>query len=180
MNSRIIIIILSAVIVILAAVNVIMFRADKRPPFIPGPGAEFMDDGPGMGGRHHMPGNRFGRNFCGPDFMRERLNLSSGQIEKIETLNTRFEAETSALFAGLNSERDKLRDLLKADGNPDMKEVKAILERIAALNVELQVLRISQGNEIDRIITPEQKRLLHMERKTFFERMHRRNGGRDD
>ena len=181
MNSRIIIIILSAVIVILAAVNVVMFRTDRHPPFMPGPdGPGFMDDGPGMGGRHHMPGNRFGRNFCGPDFMRERLNLDSGQIEKIEALNLKFETETSALFDKLKPEREKLRELLRAGNEPDMKEVKKILEQIAGINVELQMLRISQGRKIDRIMTPEQKRLLHRERKTFFEKMKRRNGRRDD
>ncbi len=180
MNSRIIIIILSAVIVILTAVNVVMFRADRHPPFMQGPGPEFMDDGPGPGGRHHMPGNRFGRNFCGPDFMRERLNLDSGQIEKIEALNLKFETETSSLFEKLRPEREKLRELLRAGNEPDMKEVKKILEQIAGINVELQMLRISQGKKIDSIMTPEQKKLLHRERKTFFEKMKRRNGRRDD
>ncbi len=180
MNSRIIIIILSSVIVILVAANLMMFRPDRRPPFMPGPGAEFMIDEPGMPGKGHMPGNRFGKNFCGPDFMKERLNLASGQIEKIEKLNKKFESETSALFIRLDPERDKLRSILGRSDKPDMNEVKKTLERIAMMNVELQLLRIKQGSEIDGILSPDQKKLLHSERKMFFERMHRRPGGRNE
>lgn len=182
MNSRIIIIILSVIIAILVTVNILMFRDHREPPFMSGPGGgpEFMDEGPGMKGGHPMPGNRFGRNFCGPDFMKEKLNLSSGQIEKIEALNTKFAEENDVIFESMKPERDRLRKILAPDEDADMNEVRRILEKISSLNVELQLLRINQGREIDGILSADQKKILRSERNMFFEKMQRKHGGRDE
>ena len=182
MNSRIIIIILSVIIAILVTVNILMFRDHREPPLMPGPGIgpEFMDEGPGMKGRPHMPGNRFGRNFCGPDFMRDKLNLNSGQIAQIEDLNRKFAEENASIFHNMEPEKEKLRTILQNSDKPDMDEVKKSLEKMAALNVELQLLRIKQGREIDSILSAEQKKNLRNERNMFFERMQRRHGDRDE
>lgn len=180
MNSRIIIIILSVIIAILVTVNILMFREHREAPFMPGPGPGFMDNGPGMPGRHHMQGNRFGRNFCSPDFMKEKLNLSSEQIARIEDLNTKFDKETSVLFEQLKPEKERLKVILSESDKPDMNEVKKTLERMSSLNVELQLLRIRQGCDIDRILTEEQQNTLRRERNMFFERMQRKRGGRDE
>ena len=182
MNSRIIIIILSVIIAILVTVNILMFRDHREPPFMQGPGngPEFMNEGPGMQGRHHMPGNRFGRNFCGPEFMREKLNLSSDEITKIEELNRKFGEENDEIFRKMEPEKERLRNILQKDDKPDIAEVKRTLEKMSSLNVEIQILRIQQGSEIDSILSTEQKKTLRSERKMFFERMQRRHGGRDE
>lgn len=182
MNSRIIIIILSVIIAILVTVNIMMFRDYREPRFMLGPGGgpEFMDEGPGMRSGHHMPGNRFGRNFCGPDFMREKLNLSSEQVAKIEELNRKFGEENDVIFRNMKPEKEKLKSILQKSDKPDMNEVRKTLEKMASLNIELQVLRIKQGSEIDSILSAEQKKILRSERNMFFGRMQRRNGGRDE
>ncbi len=182
MNSRIIIIILSVIIAVLVSVNIWMFRDHGEPPFMPGPGQEFMGGGPGPGmmGGHHMSGNRFGRNFCGPDFMREKLNLNSDQIEKIEDLNANLDRDTSAIFEKMRPERDRLRNIMRPGNKPDMTEVRKSLEKLAAFNVEIQLLRIKQGSEIDSILSPDQKETLRKERDSFFERMQRRQGYRNE
>lgn len=180
MNSRIIIIVLSVIIAILVTVNILMFRVHREAPFMPGPGPEYMDGGTGMRSMHRMTGNRFGRNFCTPDFMKEKLNLSSEQIARIEELNSKFDNETTALFARINPEREKLRNILRDNDRPDMNEVKRTLEKISSLNVKLQLLRIEQGCDIDRILTAEQQNTLRRERDMFFERMQKRRGGRDE
>jgi len=182
MNSRIIIIILSVIIAILVTVNILMFRDHREPPFMPGPGSgpEFMNEGPGMKGGHHMPGNRFGRNFCGPEFMREKLNLSNEQVAKIEELNRKFGEENDVIFRKIEPEKEKLKNILQKSDKPDMTQVRKTLEKMASLNIELQLLRIKQGSEIDSILSAEQKKNLRSERNMFFERMQRRHGGRDE
>ena len=180
MNSRIIIIILSLIIAVLVSFNIWMFRDHREQFFMPGPGPEFMGEGPGMRGPHHMPANRFGRNFCGPDFMREKLNLDNAQIARIEELNSKFDSETSILFKQIKTERDKLRSLMTPGIKPDMKEVRSSLEKISSLNVEIQLLRIQQGGEIDSILSPEQKDTLRKERDMFFEKLQRRHDSRNE
>jgi len=176
MNNRIIIIILSALVVILVSINIFMMRRGGEPPFMPGHGPEFISEGPGMmRGGPHMPGNRFGRNFCGPDFMKEKLNLNDDQIKRIESLNTKYNEESSKYFRDLKPEQDKLRNII-GTANPDLAEARRILERMAALNVELHLVKIRQGSEIDGILTPEQKERLHSERRMFFEKRRMRPG----
>lgn len=180
MNSRIIIIILSVIIAILVTFNILMFKGHRNPPFMYGPagGPEFLDEDPGMRGRHNMPGNRFGKNFCGPDFMKEKLNLNSDQIIRIEELNRRFREENEAIFREMKPHKDILRKTLQKGESPDMEEVRRTLEKMASLNVQLQLLRIKQGSEIDSILSPEQKKTLQDERHMFFEKMQKRHGGR--
>ncbi|HOP29841.1 MAG TPA: Spy/CpxP family protein refolding chaperone [Spirochaetota bacterium] len=182
MNSRIIIIILSVIIAVLVTVNIMMFREHREPPFMPGPGGgpEFMNEGPGMEGRHQMQGNRYGRNFCGPDFMREKLNLNSEQIKRIEELNRKFREENEVIFRKMEPEKERLRSILQKNDKPDMSDVRKSLEKMASLNIELQMLRINQGAEIDSLLSPEQKEVLKNERNMFFERMRRRHGSRNE
>ncbi len=170
------------IIAVLVTVNIMMFRDHREPAFMPGPGGgpEFMDEGPGMRSGHHMPGNRFGRNFCGPDFMREKLNLSSEQVAKIEELNRKFGEENIILFRSMEPEKEKLRSILQKNDKPDITEVRKSLEKMASLNVELQILRIKQGSEIDSILSAEQKKILKSERNRFFEKMQRGRGGRNE
>ena len=61
-----------------------------------------------------------------------------------------------------------------------MSDVRKSLEKMASLNIELQMLRINQGAEIDSLLSPEQKEVLKNERNMFFERMRRRHGSRNE
>ena len=157
MNNRITVIILSAVIVLLVAFGIIYDRK-MRAPFGPFTGYGHRDS--------MMRGMGPGRNFCTPDFMKERLNLSDDQIAKINVLNDAFDSEHDLLLKKIESEREKLRDLLKQE-NPDMKQVRAILEKIGAVNIDIQMLRIGQGRIISTILNPVQKEKLERERRMF-------------
>jgi len=160
MNNRITVIILSAVIVILVVFGIVY---DRR---IRGDFAPF----PGFGHHDRMMQGMPGRKFCTPEFMKERLNLSDEQIEKIMVLNETFDREHEQLIRKVEPEQELLRRVLASD-NPDMKEVRAILERIGAVNIDIHMLRINQGRTISTILTPEQKEKLDKER-----RMHRGMG----
>ncbi|NLV68040.1 MAG: periplasmic heavy metal sensor [Spirochaetes bacterium] len=157
MNNRITVIILSAVIVLLVTFG---FIYDRKMRYAAGPF-------PGL--RHHdgmMEGIRTGRNFCTPEFMKDRLNLSESQIAEINVLNETFDREQEKLMRRIRPEREKLREMLRQD-NPDMKEVRAILERIGSANIDLQMLRINQGRVISTILDSEQKEKLDRERRNY-------------
>ena len=157
MNNRITVIILSAVIVLLVAFGIIYDRK-MRNPFGPFPGY-----------RHHdsmMRGMGPGRNFCTPEFMKERLNLTEEQIAKINVLNETFDREHDLLMKKIEPERENLRILLKQE-NPDMKQVRVILEKIGTVNIDVHILRINQGRIISTILNPEQKEKLEREQRMW-------------
>ncbi len=176
MNSRIIIIILSAVIVIQMAAGVFILKRDKMedPPTSP---FGFMEDRIGMEpGKHRMKGNRFGRSFCEPEFMKERLSMNQEQMDKITDLNKKFDSEFAGYINLIKPEKKKLKALLDNDTD-DMTLVREQLKKIEALNVEIHLLRIKQGKEISQILSLEQMNILKDERKTLFEKMKRNHGG---
>ncbi|PKL17277.1 MAG: hypothetical protein CVV49_11950 [Spirochaetae bacterium HGW-Spirochaetae-5] len=176
MNSRIIIIMLSAIIVIQMAAGVFILKRNNvtgpsSPPF------GFMEDRMGMEpGKHRMMGNRFGRSFCEPDFMKDRLAMNQEQMERITALNKKFDTEFAGYIALIEPEKKRLKTLLDNDTD-DMTAVKEQLKKIEALNVEIHLLRIKQGKEISQILTPEQMDILRGERKMLFEKMRRNHGG---
>lgn len=182
MKSRTIIIILAVVIVIQTIAGVLIFRKvlTQAPPFPPfGIMEEHMGMEPGMEmrpGKHRMMGNRFGRQFCSPEFMKDKLSLDGKQAERISELNRKFDSEFAGYIKQINPEREKLKDMLE-NGSTDMQAVKNQLKKIEDLNIEIHMLRIKQGKEIDSILTPEQMNILRSERKMFFEKMQKYHGG---
>lgn len=176
MNSRIIIIILSAVIVIQMAAGVFILKRDKMQSPTPPPFG-FMEDRIDMEpGKHRVMGNRFGKSFCEPEFMKEKLSMNQEQIEKITDLNKKFDSEFTGYITLIKPEKKKLKALLDNDTN-DMTAVKEQLKKIEALNVEIHLLRIKQGKQISQILTPEQMNILRGERRMLFEKMRRNHGG---
>jgi len=160
MNNRITIIILSTAIVLLSGLVIYLVRV---PAF--GPGPEFFGRGPGheriMKGSDPMGP---GRQFCMPAFMREKLELTEEQIGKITALNETFQQEHDRIFRETLPERERLRGLLRQD-DPDMKQVRSILEKLSRSHVEIQMLRIRQGRMISAILTPEQNERLRREHR---------------
>ena len=51
------------------------------------------------------------------------------------------------------------------------------LKKIEEINTEIHLLRIKQGREISGILTRDQMKILHDERKQFFEKMRHNPGG---
>ncbi len=176
MNNRIIIIILSSVIVIQMIAGVFILRRDRMqgPPLPP---FGLMEGRMGMEmGKHHMKGNRFGRSFCEPEFMKEKLSLNQNQIDKITGLNNKFDSEFSGYVKLIEPEKKKLKEMLDSSTS-DMNAVKLQLKKIEDINVEIHLLRIKQGKEISEILTPDQMKILHEERKMFFDKMEQNRGG---
>jgi Spy/CpxP family protein refolding chaperone len=180
MKSKTVIIILSSIIIIQIIGGIFILNREKEltrnlilSPF------GVMHDKPEMGhGKHFFKkGNKFGGNFCEPEFMKEKLSMNQEQVEKITELNKKFDSEFSSYNNLIKPERDKLRGMLKSDENVDLDAVKQQLKKIEDINVEINLLRIKQGNEISKILTPEQMKILRAERKLFFDNMqkHRRS-----
>jgi Spy/CpxP family protein refolding chaperone len=176
MNSRIIIIILSSIIVIQMIAGVFILRRDKiegppPPPF------GFMEERLDRdNSKSRRMGNRFGQSFCEPEFMKDKLSMNQEQIDKITDLNKKFDTEFAGYISLIKPENKKLRALLDNDTG-DMAAVKEQLKKIEALNVEIHLLRIKQGREISQILSPEQMKILKGERKMLFEKMKRNHGG---
>jgi hypothetical protein len=60
-----------------------------------------------------------------------------------------------------------------------MKEVRETLKKMSDIELEIRILRISQGAEISKIIPPRKMEMLHHERKMMYrekfrERMEKR------
>ena len=108
----------------------------------------------------HPRGNPYGRDFCNPEFMRNRLELNEEQISAVEKLNTRFDKEYSRFNRELMPLHNKLKEILK-NPEPDMDLVREIMKQISDLELEVRILRISQGAEISKIIPPQKMEMLH-------------------
>lgn len=178
MKSRTVIIILSSIILIqlIAGVFILTKRDRFYRSFAP---SMFMNDKTGFSGMHYGRGNRFGRHFCEPEFMRDRLALEQEQIDKINELNSKFEDEFLRHTRLAEPEKKKLRDMLKSN-SIDMDLVRKQLEKMKTIDIDMQMLQIKQGKEISEILSAEQMRKLRLERKNFFETMRgntaRKNG----
>ena len=115
--------------------------------------------------------NKFGEVFSEPGFMKEKLSMNEEQIEKITDLNKKFDSEFSSYINLIKPEREKLKRMLKNDGDVDFDAVKQQLKRLSDIGIETNLLRIKQGNEISKILSPEQMKKLRAERKIFFDNM---------
>ncbi len=178
MKSRIIIIILSIIIVLQMAITLFILKKEpmQGPPPPPPFGLMEAEHGPGMGmEKHHMEGNRFGRPFCEQDFMKDKLSLSNEQVEKINNLNKKFDAEFSNYISKIEPERRKLKEILDRD-NADLNAIKDQLKKIEDINLDIHILRIRQGKELDGILSSDQMIKLRNERNMFFEKMKRNHG----
>lgn len=176
MNKKIVIIILSSIIVIQMIAGVYILRRDRiqGPPLPP---FGFMEDRMERGmGRNKMMGNRMGRSFCEPEFMKDKLSMNQNQIDKITQLNKKFDTEFTGYVKLIEPEREKLKSMLD-DKTNDMNAVKEQLKKIQSIDLEIHMLRIKQGKEISGILTPDQMKLLHDERRMLFDNMQRNRGG---
>jgi len=175
MKNRIIIIVLSSIVVIQMIAGVFILRREQiqTPPLPP---FGFMEER--TGGemeKRQMRGNRFGRSFCEPEFMKDILSMNKNQIDKITDLNKKFDLEFFNYIKLIEPERKKLKDMLDSN-TTDMNAVKEQLKKIESINVEIHLLRIKQGKEISQILTPEQMNILRSERKMMFEKMQKNHG----
>ncbi len=116
---------------------------------------------------NHMKGGLIGKHFCHPEFLRNDLKLSEEKISQIEELNRNYRENYKKQAKILRSQKRKLKKLLR-EPEPNMKKIRNILEQNSKIHIELKMLRIKQGIEINKILTPHQLRLLHKKRRETF------------
>lgn len=165
MNKKIIIIVISSAVILISLLGILSRRDIIPGPPLPGFTGE-QDQRP-RGRRQMMKGNRIGRHFCSPEFMKERLELKEEQINRIEELNANFASEYRTLNRKIRPQRTELKKIL-GESNPDLARVRKLLEEIYSVNIELRMIRIRQGIEISKILTQEQNEKLSQERKKTF------------
>ena len=138
MNNKLILILITGILAAFALGA--LFTRNFHIPLPEGPPPEEFRGRPVM----HPRGNPFGRDFCNPEFMRNRLELNEEQIKSVEKLNTRFDNEYSRFNKELRPLHNKLKEILK-NPDPDMNRVRETMKQISDLELEVRILRISQG-----------------------------------
>ena len=178
MKSKTVIIILSSIIIIqiiggILILNFILNRErELSRNLMLSPFLDMHDRSDMPYGKHHFKkGNRFGGRFSEPEFMKEKLSMNQDQVERIAELNKKFDSEFSSYIKLIKPEREKLKGMLKSEGNIDFDAVRQQLKRIDDISIEINMLRIKQGSEISKILTPDQIKILRSERKIFFDKM---------
>ena len=174
MKSKTIIIILSSIIIIQIIGGIFILNRERELArnLILSPFGAMHDKSDMDHGKHFFKsGNKFGGKFCDPEFMKEKLSINQEQVETITELNKKFDSEFASYNNLIKPEREKLRGMLKSDENVDLEAVKQQLKKIGDINAEINLLRIKQGNEISKILTPGQTKILKAERKLFFDKM---------
>jgi Spy/CpxP family protein refolding chaperone len=179
MKSKTIIIILSSIIIIQIIGGLFILKRERefvRNLMLSPLGA--MQDGSDFvyGKSHFKKWNKFGGVFCEPEFMKEKLSMDQVQVEKITGLNKKFDSEFSSYTNLIKPERKKLKEMLKNEDDIDFDAVKQQLKKIGDIGIEINLLRIKQGNEISKILTHDQMKALHSERKMFFDKMQKHHG----
>jgi Spy/CpxP family protein refolding chaperone len=118
-----------------------------------------MMGGPGMGG--HGPRHEHGKNiFSDPEYLRNTLKFTDEQIELIEKINTDHRAEMTKYRSIIEPKKEELRNLI-LDRNINFDKIRAKLKEIAEIDVEIRILFIKHRIDIEKIMTPEQKKIMH-------------------
>jgi Spy/CpxP family protein refolding chaperone len=104
--------------------------------------------------------------------MKERLGLSPEQMREIASMNERYHEIMTRLREKMRPLRVDLRsEMLKRD--PERERIRTILEKISEVEVEIRFNRISHRLDMEKVLTPEQKRKLQYERR--YHRRHQRH-----
>jgi Spy/CpxP family protein refolding chaperone len=179
MKSKTVIIILSSIIIIqiIGGIFILKRERDLTKNLMLSPFGAMHDRFDTAYGKHPFrKWNKLGGMFSEPEFMKEKLSMNQEQIEKITSLNKKFDSEFASYSNLIKPERKKLKEMLKNEGNIDFDAVKQQLKKISDIGIEIHLLRIKQGSEISKILTPEQMKILQAERKIFFDKMQERHG----
>jgi Spy/CpxP family protein refolding chaperone len=127
--------------------------------------------GDGMGrGRGPMRRGDGPMCFGSQEQMKEVLKLSDKQIELIGRINKEFRNSMIRLHEKMKPMQLRLKELLLSDSiNYD--DIRALLIKISVVEVDMRMLRIKQRNEIEKVLTKEQKDRLKSERRMMMHDM---------
>lgn len=110
------------------------------------------------------PGRREGREergARGPDLNRlaERLNLSAEQKQNAQNIRNKYMSQHRTQIESMRPLREQLGQLLRAE-QVNLDQVRAKLQQISAIHVELRMLKIRERLEFEALLTPEQRQQL--------------------
>ena len=108
------------------------------------------------------------------EYMKKALKLSDEQATKIKGIMEKYQAQHQSLRTKMQSAHLSLRKLVTAD-NPSRSAVKSKLEEISRLKVEKGLLRFDQRQEMDAVLTAEQKSQWRAMMQKRFEKNKRRS-----
>ena len=106
-------------------------------------------------GQNYYPSERFGFNQ-GDNYRQMRnLELSSEQMTQIREMMLAFQKETFELRQQIQAKQFELREF-RLSRDPDMDQVKAKLEEISKLQIEIRMKSFERQQKIKGILTPDQ------------------------
>jgi Spy/CpxP family protein refolding chaperone len=111
----------------------------------------------------------FHRCFGDRGFLRNNLQLSDEQIEKVAGINENFRKRHDELRERMRPRRIELKALLLAE-KIDFDSVRKKLREISEIEVELKIIQIQHRLSLQEILTPEQKKQLIRERREMKHR----------
>ena len=107
--------------------------------------------------RGPMHGDRGPLFFGEPKNMKKKLGLSDEQVDQIGNVNTEYRKKLLGIREVLEPKMIKLQRLLIED-SINLKEVRSLLMEISASEVEIRMLRINHVLDIEKVLSPEQKK----------------------
>lgn len=102
---------------------------------------------------------------------KDELKVTDSQIEKIQSLDFSFEEKMIQMRNQVSLERLNLRKLMQEKENLDYVKIKAVLSKMSGYENEMFIERLKLREEIQKILTPEQREAVKAEMK---ERLHKR------
>jgi len=130
------------------------------------------EDGGGMEGHGRMHGDGGTMFFGDPDAMKATLGLTDEQVDKIGKINNEYRKKLLKIRDDLEPKRIKLHGLLTED-NINLKDVRYLLEEISKFEVEIRLLRINQVLDIEKILSPDQKKQLRNSMRRMMGNLYR-------
>jgi Spy/CpxP family protein refolding chaperone len=102
--------------------------------------------------------------FGNPAVFKQELGLTDQQIAKIENINTEHHKKMLEWREKLEPKHIQLERLL-LENNVNLNSVRSVLREIADMRIEIDMLKIAQRLEIEKVLTAEQKTKLRAMRQ---------------
>ena len=93
----------------------------------------------------------------GRELLAERLNLTDDQAKQFETLTSALEKKQIAIRSKIMSLRVDLRGLMREE-NPSKADIQGVQGQIGTLRAELQANRTDFWFDVNKILTPDQRK----------------------
>ena len=132
-------------------------------------------DGDCRGPRRYGRGRMHGHGPGGPmgpihELMRmqEYLQLTETQINKIRVVNDKFRATLTNLREQIRPLRRQLHEkIISLKKDSQIGQIESLLKKISIIEVQIRLNMIKHHYVIEKILTPQQRKLLFQERRRY-------------